>query len=456
MNDKKSNTATKMGTAPIGRTLAEMAWPAILSMTVNALYNIVDSIFVARISEDALAAVSLVMPIQMIMVSLTVGSGVGVNSVISRRLGEKRIEDASKASSISIRIALFNYCIFLLIGVFFTESYIGHYTSKITENADIINQHGVTYMRLVLIFGLFSAVEVILQKVMQATGNMKAPMICSLAGAITNIVLDPILIFGLFGAPKMGVAGAAVATVFGQFVALVIIVYYLRKQDIVKVKLFGYKTDWKVVKDIYAVGIPSICMQGIGSVMLIGYNTILASDKTAVAVLGIYQKLQTFIFMPVIGINQGAMPIMGYNYGARNKERLMKTYKLGLISAFVIMTIGLLIFQLAPEPFLRLFDANEKMMDIGVLALRRISFCFIPAAFGIMTSTLFQGTGHAVFSLFSSLIRQLVGILPLAYILFRIGGTELSWFSFPLAEILGTIYLLIMLRWLYKNKISTL
>lgn len=445
-----------MGTAPIGRTLAEMAWPAILSMTVNALYNIVDSIFVARISEDALAAVSLVMPIQMIMVSLTVGSGVGVNSVISRRLGEKRIEDASKASSISIRIALFNYCIFLLIGVFFTESYIGHYTSKITENADIINQHGVTYMRLVLIFGLFSAVEVILQKVMQATGNMKAPMICSLAGAITNIVLDPILIFGLFGAPKMGVAGAAVATVFGQFVALVIIVYYLRKQDIVKVKLFGYKTDWKVVKDIYAVGIPSICMQGIGSVMLIGYNTILASDKTAVAVLGIYQKLQTFIFMPVIGINQGAMPIMGYNYGARNKERLMKTYKLGLISAFVIMTIGLLIFQLAPEPFLRLFDANEKMMDIGVLALRRISFCFIPAAFGIMTSTLFQGTGHAVFSLFSSLIRQLVGILPLAYILFRIGGTELSWFSFPLAEILGTIYLLIMLRWLYKNKISTL
>lgn len=445
-----------MGTAPIGRTLAEMAWPAILSMTVNALYNIVDSIFVSRISEDALAAVSLVMPVQMIMVSLTVGSGVGVNSVISRRLGEKRIEDASKASSISVRIALFNYCIFLLIGVFFTESYIGHYTSKITENADIINQHGVTYMRLVLIFGLFSAVEVILQKVMQATGNMKAPMICSLAGAITNIVLDPILIFGLFGAPKMGVAGAAVATVFGQFVALVIIVYYLRKQDIVKVKLFGYKTDWKVVKDIYAVGIPSICMQGIGSVMLIGYNTILASDKTAVAVLGIYQKLQTFIFMPVIGINQGAMPIMGYNYGARNKERLMKTYKLGLISAFVIMTIGLLIFQLAPEPFLRLFDANEKMMDIGVLALRRISFCFIPAAFGIMTSTLFQGTGHAVFSLFSSLIRQLVGILPLAYILFRIGGTELSWFSFPLAEILGTIYLLIMLRWLYKNKISTL
>ena len=445
-----------MGTAPIGRTLAEMAWPAILSMTVNALYNIVDSIFVSRISQDALAAVTLVMPIQLIMVSLTVGSGVGVNSVISRRLGEKNYLEANKAASISVRIGILNYLIFLLIGVFLTDTYISHYTSKMTENAAIIHEYGVTYMRYVLILALFTAVEVILQKVLQATGNMKAPMICSMAGAITNIILDPILIFGLFGAPKLGVAGAAIATVIGQFFALLLVIFFVRRQKIVEVKLFGFKMDWKVVKDIYAVSIPSIFMQTIGSVMLFGYNTILAADKTAVAVLGVYQKLQSFVFMPVFGLNQGSMPLMGYNYGARNKERLMKTYKLGLVCALVIMTIGLIIFQVTPQPFLKLFDADEKMMTMGTKALRRISFCFIPAAFGIMTSTLFQGTGHAVLSLFGSLIRQLVGILPLAYILYQIGGMDLSWFSFPLAEILGTIYLTLMLRWLYKNKIKDL
>ena len=451
LNNAEHNESTRMGTAPIGRTLASMAWPAILSMSVNALYNVVDSVFVSRISQEALTAVSFVMPIQLIMVALTVGSGVGVNSVIARRLGEKSFDAANKAASISVRIGIMNYLIFLSIGIFATERFIGHYTSN-----PVIYEYGCTYMRYVLSLALFSAVEVILQKVMQATGNMKAAMICSISGALTNVVLDPILIFGLLGFPRLEVKGAAIATVIGQFVALLFAVYFVKKQQIVKVKIFGFKMDWQVVKDIYAVSIPSIFMQAIGSIMLIGYNSILAVDETAVAVLGIYQKLQGFIFMPVFGLNQGAMPLMGYNYGAKNKERLMKTYKLGLISALVIMTIGLIIFQTTPEPFLKLFDADEKMMGIGVLALRRISICFIPAAYGIMTSTLFQGTGHAIYSLFGSLIRQLVGILPLAYILFKIGGTELSWFSFPLAEILGTMYLSIMLYRLYNRDIKNL
>ena len=443
-----------MGTAPIGRTLASMAWPAILSMSVNALYDVVDSIFVSRYDPLALTAVSLVMPIQLIMVALTVGSGVGVNSVISRRLGAKNYEDATKAANISVRIGLFNYMIFLLIGIFLTVPFISHYTKGATDTK--VFEYGTTYMRLVLTVALFSAVEVILQKVMQATGNMKGPMICSIAGCVTNIILDPILIFGYLGAPRMGVAGAAIATVFGQFVAFLLALYFVKRQTIIKLSFFGFKMDWGIVRDIYAVSIPTIFMQMMGSIMLIGYNTILAGDNIAVAVLGVYQKLQSFVFMPVFGLNQGAMPLMGYNYGARNKERLMKTYKLSLVAALVIMSIGLMTFQTIPEVFLKLFNADDSMMSVGVKALRRISICFVPAAFGIMTSTLFQGTGHAIYSLFASLIRQLVGILPLAFILFKLGGVELSWFSFPLAEILGSAYLIIMLYRLYNKELKHL
>lgn len=449
--EEEKNEAIKMGTAPIGRLLASMAWPAILSMTVNALYNIVDSIFVSRISQEALTAVSFVMPMQMIMVAMTVGSGVGVNSVIARRLGAKNYEEASKAASISVRIGIFNYLIFALIGIFLTTPFISHYTK---DGATF--EYGTTYMRYVFLLSMFTAMEVILQKVMQATGNMKGPMICAITGALTNVVLDPILIFGYFGLPKLGVAGAAIATVFGQFVAFLLAVKFVKQQSTVKVKLKGFKMDWGVVRDIYAVGIPSIVMQAIGSLMMIGYNTILAAEPVAVAVLGVYQKLQNFIFMPVFGLNQGAMPIMGYNYGAKNKERLMGTYKLSLIAAFTIMVLGFILFQTVPEPFLRLFNADDSMMTYGVRALKRISICFIPAAFGIITSTMFQATGHAIYSLFSSLIRQLVGILPLAYFLYNMGGAELSWFSFPLAEILGTLYLSIMLYRLYNNKIKNL
>ena len=451
---KPKHDTNRMGTAPIGRTLAAMSWPAILSMSVNALYNVVDSIFVSKYDPLALTAVSLVMPIQLIMVAFTVGSGVGVNSVISRRLGAKNYEDANKAASISVRIGIFNYLIFLLIGVLLTVPFISHYTKNTGDTK--VFEYGTTYMRLVLSVAIFSAVEVILQKVLQATGNMKGPMICSIAGCVTNIILDPILIFGYFGAPRLGVAGAAIATVFGQFIAFLLAVYFVKKQSVIKLKVLGFKMDWSVVRDIYAVSIPSIFMQMIGSVMLIGYNTILAGDNTSIAVLGVYQKLQNFVFMPVFGLNQGAMPLMGYNYGAKNKERLMKTYKLALGAAVVIMLIGFAVFQMIPKVFLKLFNAEGEMMTVGVKALRRISICFIPASFGIMTSTLFQGTGHAIYSLFSSLIRQLVGILPLAFILFRIGGAELSWFSFPLAEILGSTYLIIMLKRLYTKELKHL
>lgn len=444
----------KMGTMPVRKLLMSMAWPAILSMTINAMYNVVDSIFVSRIGEDALTAVSLVNPIQMMIIAISVGSGVGINSLIARRLGAKNQEAADKAASTSIRIGLFNYLIFFVIGVFFAKPFISGYA----EEGTFIFESACQYLQIVCIGSLFLNIQVVLEKVLQSTGNMVAPMKCSLTGAIVNVILDPILIFGLFGMPQMGVAGAALATIIGQMCGMIMgVSIVLRGEHLVNIKIRGFKMDWKIVADIYKVGLPSIVMQSIASVMIIFYNMILvAYSTTAVAVLGVYFRIQSFVFMPVFGLNQGAMPILGYNYGAKNKDRLMKTYKGAFKVALIVMAAGTLLFQAIPAQLLLIFDASEEMLRIGVPALRLISLCFIPAAFGIITGTLFQGTGHGVLSLYASVIRQLVGILPLAYLLIKIGGVTLSWLAFPLAEILGLIYSAIMLRWLYKKEISKL
>lgn len=428
----------KMGTMPVRKLLMSMAWPAILSMTINAMYNVVDSIFVSRIGEDALTAVSLVNPIQMMIIAISVGSGVGINSLIARRLGAKNQEAADKAASTSIRIGLFNYLIFFVIGVFFAKPFISGYA----EEGTFIFESACQYLQIVCIGSLFLNIQVVLEKVLQSTGNMVAPMKCSLTGAIVNVILDPILIFGLFGMPQMGVAGAALATIIGQMCGMIMgVSIVLRGEHLVNIKIRGFKMDWKIVADIYKVGLPSIVMQSIASVMIIFYNMILvAYSTTAVAVLGVYFRIQSFVFMPVFGLNQGAMPILGYNYGAKNKDRLMKTYKEAFKVALIVMAAGTLLFQAIPAQLLLIFDASEEMLRIGVPALRLISLCFIPAAFGIITGTLFQGTGHGVLSLYASVIRQLVGILPLAYLLIKIGGVTLSWLAFPLAEILGLIY----------------
>ena len=447
-------TENKMGTVPVKKLLLSMAWPAILSMTINALYNIVDSIFVAQVSEDAFTAVSIVNPVQMLIIALAVGSGVGVNSLIARMLGARKQEMADKAASTSIRIGLFNYMIFLAIGLFVTVPFVGSYAERGTEIFD----SAVTYMRICCIGSLFIHLQVQIEKVLQSTGNMVAPMACSLTGAVVNIIFDPILIFGLVGFPEMGVAGAAVATVFGQFCSLMVgILFMVKGEHLVHIQLGGFKMDWHIVKEIYKVGFPSIIMQAIGSFMLIFYNMILvAYSTTAVAVLGVYFKIQSFVFMPVFGMTQGAMPIMGYNFGARNKSRLMETYKFGLAMALLVMACGFILFQTAPKHLLGMFDASDEMLEMGVPALKIISLCFIPAAFGIMTSTIFQATGHGVLSLLASLLRQMFGILPLAWILIRIGGVTLSWAAFPLAEIIGFVYTALVLKWLYKKEIKNL
>ncbi len=445
----------KMGTMPVGRLILNMSWPAILSMMILALYNIVDSFFVARLGEEALAAITYIFPVQMVQMSCAIGTGVGINSLISRRLGARKIEEANLAASHGYRLAFFNWAGFALIGLFLSRPIL-----EVMTDTPYILEEGTKYMTIVMVGSLFVFVQVFTEKIIQSTGNMILPMFCSILGGLFNIALDPILIFGLGPFPEMGVAGAAVATITGQFFSMCLGQYMLfgRKHP-VKVKLRGYKWQGSIVKDIYAVGLPAILMQCIASVMQFGMNMILRSfTETAVAVMGVYGRLQSFIFMPVFGLNQGVLPILGFNYGAKNKKRLMEAYKKGFIFAFSIMAAGLIVFQLFPHEILGAFNAqgNQDMFDIGVPALRAVSWCFLPASYGIMTSSVFQGTGHGFLSLWSSMIRQLIGILPIAYILGKLFGLNTVWWAFPLAEILGTAYLVIAFVWLYKKDLKNL
>lgn len=443
----------KMGTMPIGKLLISMSWPAMISMIIQALYNIVDSIFVARVGETALTAVTLIFPIQFLMIAMGVGTAIGINSLISRRLGAKRYKDADVAATNGFLLAFFNWIIFAVIGLFFSEKFL-----KIFSSDAYTVSAGSSYMKVVTVFSIFLMLTVTLEKIIQGTGNMLLPMFASVAGALVNIILDPIFIFGYFGVPEMGVMGAAIATVIGQVVSAFINLFSVFKMNIeVKISFKGKIFDWQTIKDIYAVGLPSIVMQAIGSVMQFGMNFFLAEfTGTAVAVFGVYMRLQSFVFMPTFGINQGAMPVFGYNFGAGDKERLMKAYKTAFIMALVIMSTGLICFQIFPLQLLSMFNATGDMYNIGIRALRIVSICFIPASFGIISGGLFAATGHGILSLWSALIRQMIGILPLAYILGKVGGLNLVWWSFPLAEIFGTAYVIIAMRWLYNKTIKNL
>ena len=443
----------RMGYMPVGRLLATMSGPAIFSMLINALYNIIDSIFVAQIGEDALTAVTIGGPIQFFMVSMGVGTGVGINSLISRRLGAKKFEDANNAANSGLKLAIFNWLIFVIFGIFFAKPFI-----EIFSNDPSIVKQGVSYLSIVTVISCFCMLELLLEKIFQATGNMVYPMITMITGALVNTMVDPILIFGLLGAPKLGVTGAAISTVFAQFVSMSVGIYFIKRKNIgLKVNLLDLKIDFKIVKEIYKVGAPSIIMQSLSSVMLFGINIILAAfSSTAVAVMGIYGRLQMFIFMPVFGINQGALPIMGYNFGAKSKKRLMDTYKLANIGAFTIMGVGLLIMQIFPDLLLKMFNASPEMYEIGIKALRSISWCFLPAGYGIITAGMMQATGCGFSSMWGSIIRQFVGILPLAYIFGKIGGLDLVWWAFPSAEILGLLYYMMFMYILNKRAFSKL
>lgn len=424
----------KMGVMPVNKLLMNMSLPMMISMLVQALYNVVDSIFVSRIDENALTAVSMAFPIQSLMIALGAGTGVGVNALLSRSLGEKDYDRVNKAAGNGIFLAGINYLVFLLVGILVTTPF---YLSQ-TKDAQILS-YGQQYLTIICCcsFGMYG--QFIFERLLQSTGRTFYTMITQSIGAIINIILDPIFIFGYFGIPKMGVAGAAIATVIGQIVAgTIALVINIKKNDEIQLKLKGFRPDGKIIARIYEVGIPSIIMQAIGSVMTYGMNRILiAFSSTAVAVFGVYFKLQSFIFMPVFGLNNGMVPIIAYNYGAGKKDRLIKTLKLSIIYAVGLMLLGVIIFQLFPAPLFALFDASETMLAIGIPALRIISLSFIFAGFCIVCGSLFQALGNGVYSMVVSIARQLLVLLPVAYLLSLSGKVEAVWWAFPIAEIVS-------------------
>ena len=434
--------ANKMGTAKVLPLLVSMSIPAMFSMLIQSLYNVVDSIFVAQLDEFALTAVSLAFPVQQLMIAVGVGMAIGTGSLISRRLGEKRREEASLAAENGLFLAALSYLLFALLGLFGTETFIRAFASS-----EIVAEYSCTYTYIVTIgsFGLF--LSSCLEKTLQATGNMIFPMLIQLTGAVTNIVLDPIMIFGLFGFPKLGVAGAALATILGQILGMVLaaILVHCREHE-VNFELKKFRPRAGVIREIYAVGFPSIIMQAISSVMVSFLNLILIRfSEAAVSVLGAYFKLQSFVFMPVFGLTQGALPIIGYNYGAGSKKRMMQALRYATLIACGIMGVGELVFNLFPSQLLWMFNPSEEMLRLGIPALRTISLCFLPAAVGIVFSTFFQAVGSGGKSLMVSMLRQLVILMPAAYLLSRV-GVNFVWYAFPIAEVfsLGASVLLLI------------
>lgn len=430
----------KMGTQPILPLILKMSIPAMFSMLVQSLYNVVDSYFVAKISEQALTAVSLANPAQTLMISFAVGTGVGVNSLVSRRLGQHNQKEADAAATHGVILAVLTWLVFLLLGLFAS----GPFISSTTTNPEIAKL-GTQYLTIVLAASVGCFVEIAFEKTLQATGNMIWPMVFQLTGAVINIIFDPILIFGLLGFPAMGVIGAAVATVFGQIMSMILsIVVMFVGEHKVTVSLRGFRFSGRIVRDIYAVGLPSILMQSIGSVLNGVMNQILISfNETAVAVYGIYFKVQSFIYMPVFGLTHGVMPIMGYNFGAAKRKRLLSALFWGSVIATLIMVVGVIIFAGFPQVVLGIFNASDHMMEMGVPAFRTIAICFIPSAFGIMFSTLFQAIGKGSSSLIISVLRQLVLIIPAALILSQF-GLMYVWFAFPIAEGISLIFSILL------------
>lgn len=443
----------KMGTMPVNQLLFSMSLPMIISMLVQALYNVIDSVFVAKVGEASLTAVSLAFPVQNLIIAVAAGTGVGVNALLSRSLGEKNQKMANSAAVNGLFVFLVSYAAFALLGLFFSRLYF----SIQTTNQDIINQ-GTAYLSICTIFSFGIFIEIALERIMQSTGRTIYNMITQGLGAIINIILDPILIFGLLGFPPMGITGAAVATVIGQIAAMALLLYFnLTKNPDVDLNMKHFKPDQQTIKEIYKVGLPSIIMQSISSVMTFGVNKILLIfSETAVSVFGIYFKLQSFIFMPVFGLNNGMVPIVAYNYGARKKDRIMKTIRSSIAAAVAIMLLGLAIFQLFPAQLLSLFDASEHMISIGVPALRIISLSFLFAGYCIVVGSVFQALGNGVYSLVVSIARQLVCILPVAYGFAKIFGLSAVWYAFPLAEIISMVMTTLLFRRIYIKRIRGL
>ncbi len=432
-NTMKEN---KMGTMPVNKLLINMALPMMISMLVQALYNVVDSIFVARISEEALTAVSMAFPMQNLMIGVAGGVGVGTNALLSRALGEGKHEEADKMAVQGIFITVCSYIIFLFIGLFFAREFF-----VIQGANEVIADYGYDYLSVILIVSFGCLFQMIFERLLQATGRTFYSMITQGTGAIINIILDPILIFGLLGAPKLGIVGAAAATVAGQIVAAIMaVIFNLKVNKEIHITFKGFRPSGKRIGNILFIGIPSVLMVAIGSVMTFCMNKILVVfTSTAVAVFGVYFKLQSFAFMPIFGMNSGMVPIIAYNYGAKNEERVIKTLKLAVMYAEFIMILFMIAVQLFPVPMLSLFNASDDMIRMGVVALRTISISFIFAGICIICSSFFQALGSSIYSMLVSFVRQIIFLVPCAYIFSKTGNVNLVWWAWPIAELASVI-----------------
>ena len=443
----------KMGVMPVGKLLTNMAVPIILSMLVQALYNVVDSVYVSQISESAVTALSLAFPVQNLQIGFATGIGVGVNSLLSKSLGEKNQEAANRAAGNGIVLMLIVSAAFMLFGIFGVRPYF-EMQSQVAETVE----GGIAYTRICCLFTLGVFMQVLGERLLQATGRTVYSMIAQGSGAVANIILDPIFIHGWFGIPAMGVAGAAVATVIGQWIGMFVGLYFNEKHN--PEVQFGRryaKLEWKTVRSILTVGIPSVIMNGIGSIMNFGMNQILQGfTETATSVFGIYFKLQSFFFMPLFGINNATISIIAYNYGARKPERITKTLKLAASGALALMTLGLLAFQFVPDVLLGLFNPSDVFLEIGRACLRTISWSFPVAAVCISLGASFQALGNGMYSTITSLCRQLMVLLPVAYLMSLTGNVNMVWLSYPIAEVVSGSLTVFFFTRIYRRKIKPL
>ena len=450
MQETNVRQENKMGVMPINKLLLSMSLPMMVSMLVQALYNVVDSIFVSQINEYALRAVSLAFPVQSLMIAVSVGTAVGINAFLSKTLGEKNFEKANKVAVNGIFIELMSYILFALIGIFVSRPFFASQTDILE-----VREYGVTYLTICCTAGIGIFMQTCFERLLQATGKTFYTMITQGVGAIVNLILDPILIFGYFGMPKMGVAGAAIATVIGQIVAACLAVFFNFKfNHELHISFRKFRPDGHLILNIYKVGAPSIVVQAIGSVMTYGMNLILASFGAAQTVFGIYYKLQSFIFMPVFGLNNGMVPIIAYNYGAGKRERVIATMKTAIKYGVSIMLVGLLIMEIFPRQLIGLFNATPELIEIGVPALRTICLSFVFAGFCIVVGSVFQALGNGIYSMIVSVARQMCVLLPVAYLLSLSGNVNLIWLSFPIAELMSVAMSAFFLRKIYKNVIS--
>ena len=443
-----------MGVMPVGKLILTMSLPIMLSMLVQALYNIVDSIWVAKVSEDALTAVSLAFPVQNLMIGVATGTGVGINALLSRNLGAKDYEKVNKVAANGFFLAMLSAAVFFILSLVAVKPF---FATQVEKTSPVFT-YGVYYLSVCCMFSFGVFGQVTCERLVQATGKTMLSMVTQLTGAVINLILDPFFILGIGPFPRLEAKGAAVATVIGQIVAFIMgIILNAKLNKEIKINFKNFKPDGKIISEIYKIGVPSIIMVAVGSLMTYLMNKILLSfTQTAAAVFGVYYKLQSFVFMPVFGLNNGVIPIVAYNYGAQKRDRLLKTVKLSIIFACSIMAVGTLLMWLIPDTMLRLFDASENMMSIGVPALRIISTSFVVAGCCICISSVFQALGKSHYSMIVSIARQLIVLIPVAYLLSKFGNINLVWLSFPIAEVVSAACCVFFYIKIYKNTIISI